>query len=251
MTKIVTNENLRQTKWPHHAYCFVGPRIEAICAVHQILESDFAFRTTGNPDYWRGEYDVLLLDDSKEIKRNIDNRPVANEIKVLVIATNFIHLNSQNSFLKLLEEPNGHSVLFLLMPSDSQLLPTIKSRLIFVNQTDWPKAETTKIEENSKVEKKESLFEVETFLAANSAERLKRIEKILAQYKDDKVSKGDLVNFILNLGKGLRQKIDLKERRAETTLALEVIAKSLTYAEGASPSFKTILEYLAIIVPKV
>lgn len=72
------------------------------------------------------------IDDAKEAAREAyitSDRP-----KAIVLAAHTFNIPSQNSLLKLLEEPPSNISFFIVTTSKSALLPTVRSRLPVVNQ---------------------------------------------------------------------------------------------------------------------
>ena len=73
-----------------------------------------------------------MLFRSKEAAREAyiaSDRP-----KAIVLAANTFNIPSQNSLLKLLEEPPSNISFFIITTSKSALLPTVRSRLPVMNQ---------------------------------------------------------------------------------------------------------------------
>jgi DNA polymerase III delta prime subunit len=138
-----------------------------------------------------------------------------------VISTNFITKDAQNSLLKIFEEPRADSVFFLIMPEGTELLPTLKSRMIIIKGLAG----------------KNSLFQVEDFLNAKIGKRFDMISKILKDIKDEKKTKADIIVFVKEL-----------EKSVKGLTAIEDIEKALSYLNDEAPSIKVILEHLALVL---
>ena len=65
----------------------------------------------------------------KELARRFSLKPYLSSFKVAIINdAHFMNSESQNSILKILEEPVGHSVIILVTENPEALLPTVRSR---------------------------------------------------------------------------------------------------------------------------
>jgi DNA polymerase-3 subunit delta' len=98
-----------------------------------------------------------------------------SQIKYIILGANSFNSVSQNSLLKLLEEPPRNIEYIIISPTKSNLLPTVRSRMPII------KGETTyKLQEISLNLSKIDYAEVFTFLKAN--ERVKKSEaKLLVE----------------------------------------------------------------------
>jgi DNA polymerase III delta prime subunit len=216
-------ESFNQTGKLHHAYCLVGDREQVLIELDIFLQKYLKFKTKGSPDFWCGEFNVLKVDDCRKIGESHLSQPVGDQ-KMFVIAANSITKDAQNSLLKIFEEPAAHTTFFLVMPSDADLLPTLKSRLIV------SKSETSA--------KNSSSLSAKKFLLVGVGERLNMITKVMKDIKDEKSVKADVIAFLKELDKSMAKK---KDHRAVTD-----IEKAISYASDESPSLRVILEHLAV-----
>lgn len=69
------------------------------------------------------------IDNARELIRVSLQTPVEGTKRIFVIAAQHIAVEAQNALLKLLEEPPLHAQFFIILPSSSMLLPTLRSRL--------------------------------------------------------------------------------------------------------------------------
>jgi len=220
----------------HHAYGISGVKKKVEAELYDFLTNDLKFPIKGNPDFWRGEYNVFKIDDSRFLNENHINKPVKYDRKIFVISANFMTKDAQNSLLKIFEEPKADTVFFLILPSFSDLLPTLKSRLLI-----------SKGEGDSK----DPLFKAEEFLSAQVGKRLQITSKIVKDIKDEVITKSDAIIFMKNLEKVIKGNLKLKNAhnaRSGSLLAVEDIEKAISYAGDESPSIKVILEHLALVL---
>jgi len=99
----------------HHAYCLDGEKSKLFPELCNFLDSEFCFKTTGNPDFWYGESDTFGIDDGRRLKEMVSKKPFdkAQGKKIFVLAFNFITNEAQNSLLKIFEEPTEETHFFI------------------------------------------------------------------------------------------------------------------------------------------
>lgn len=218
----------------HHAYCLEGDCNHILPLIIDFLEKDLKFNIQDNPDYWYGNFNVLKIDDARSIKNKHQNKPIVHDRKVFIISTNFITKDAQNSLLKIFEEPSADTVFFLVLPSATNLLPTLRSRLIVFN-IDNPVSDDNEVS----VAKK--------FLKSKVGDRLKMTKKIIDDISDEKSNKADVIRFLKSLEKEMHilikgKKLNIKNSRFED------IEKAISYLNDESASIKVILDHLALVL---
>ena len=106
----------------HHAYCILGNAEDVVKELEKFFLKELKFSTKNNPDFWRGEFDVMDIADGRAIKILHQNKPTTGDKKIFVISANFITEKAQNAMLKLFEEPRGDTHFFLILPSFTKIL---------------------------------------------------------------------------------------------------------------------------------
>ena len=228
-----------QGKNLHHAYCIVGDTDKIISELEKFFKKEFKFSFQGNPDFWFAKFDTLNVESSRMIKETHFQKSVVGESRVSIISTNFITEQAQNAMLKMFEEPALGTYFFLISPTALNLLPTLKSRMIFVDANEEGKAER-KANKNS--------LDAKEFLFATVGERMKKIKKLLDAISDEKESKIEAVNFLNTLEVEIHRHTKMSKATERELFILEEIEKCRSYASDPSPSIKTLLEHLALIV---
>jgi len=220
----------------HHAYAILGDRKEVKEELFAFLTKDLKFPVIGNPDFWQRDFNVFKIDDSRDLNEAHVNKPVKYDRKVFVIFANFMTKDAQNSLLKIFEEPRADTTFFVVLPSGTDLLPTLKSRMIFGRGEN---------------EKSDSVLSANDFLLAKTGKRLEIVSKIVKDIKDEKINKSDAITFIKNIEKVIKENWKLKKTdggRSEHFLAIEDIEKAISYAGDESPSIRVILDHLALVL---
>ena len=220
----------------HHAYLLIGS--DAIHAeLLSILEKKHNISTSTGQDFFDQSYEHMTIDEVRDIKIAHSMRPVEeNGKKIFIIRAHMIGHEAQNALLKMLEEPAEYAHFFLIVPSASLLLPTVKSRMKAVIQDSG-----FKIQDDAQDELVE---EAKKFLKMSPAKRLDMIKKVTEDIKKEKKTKQDVINFLNAI-----QMVVYKEKGVtEGKLALEAIEQTRNYMQDRSPSVKMLLEYVALNV---
>lgn len=127
----------------HHAYILSGPEAPAKMECVQRLAADFSAQKSGAEEAFqrirRGNHpDFLLItpdeglvsvDSIRTLPKSLAYPPLEAERRVVVIeGAQAMNAQANNALLKILEEPPGHTMFFLLCREPAELLPTIQSR---------------------------------------------------------------------------------------------------------------------------
>ena len=155
-----------------------------------------------DPDVIVCSYLRMGVADARTLVEQAILRPVASDCRVFIVSAKTILPDAQNALLKLFEEPNAHSIFFLIIPSEDLLLPTLRSRLFAYAQKDletthpdfdaWKKlGYTGRIDEVArrlKAEEKEWVSNIyrgfEAYAHLEKKESLLRDALMISMYKD-------------------------------------------------------------------
>lgn len=226
------NFDLKLNNLEFNAYCLIGNEKVATKLIKQ-LEDEFSIPKEGNPDFIYKKIINFGIDDARDLKSEHEIRPISDKGKkiFIILVDNILH-EAQNALLKLFEEPNAQTHFFLIVQSRSLLLPTVKSRLHFVEST---KEEKTDLEDIQDL--------VDKFLKSNKVKRLEIVKKIVDDISKDKVSKVYALDFVYCLEKTIHQNGINGNKES-----FEAISLVLKYINDRAPSIKMLLEYLALSV---
>ena len=207
----------------HHAIIFpVLDRVSFLQHLRDYLEEEKHIHEVT-------ESNVIDIDTARELK--LWNNKSYGAPKTMILSFHTITIPAQNALLKILEEPQTDTRFILITSHIGGLLPTVRSRL----SEEKVKVETT-IDTSVKV-----------FLKTSPSTRMKlsEVEELL-ELKDneDRKDREKLQSFISNLLQVLiQEKVD-KE-------ILKEVAQFNIYASDPSSSGKSLLEYLALRVPRI
>ena len=172
---------------------------------------------------------VLDIDTARAIQ-SWANTPY-NDKKIGLVSFHTITIPAQNALLKIIEEPPLHVQFIFVTSNKENLLPTLLSRLNYVQHEN----ETT-----SKME------DAETFLKTKAQMRMKlpQITVLLAKVdEEDRKDRESVRLFILELAQALRNK---KAPAHYVTETLEIAS----YAGLPSSPTKALMEYLSLLLPE-
>jgi len=227
----------------HHAYCLEGKREFILNELLKFLENVFKFRTKGNPDFYYGDFDTLGIDEGRAINEMQSRKAVSAPRRIFVIAANFITMETQNSLLKMFEEPAGGAVFFLIISSASILLPTLRSRMMIVNLSKGAEIGGTRKSAIS-----ENVFDAKKFIESVAGERLAMVKKITDKIADEEISRSVAIEFLNGVEMEILNKSGSSEAKKKNLFIFEEIDKCRNYAGDRSPSIKTLLEHIAVIL---
>lgn len=213
----------------HHAYLFTGNKESIVPSLFDFFENTLKIKTKGNPDFYYREFNSFGITDSREVQNMASKKVFSGNLKIFVVSFFSITHEAQNSLLKLFEEPTKTTHFFIITPTESVLLPTLRSRLFFTPSVTYE--DTTSVL-------------TEDFLKAQKSKRIKLLQEII-ENKD----KAQASRFLGDLEKRLRKVVNLKTADAATITAFKEIQKARQYLNDRSPSVKMLLEHISLVTP--
>lgn len=220
----------------YHSYIVEGDPVITAPLLRDFLEgrSDIG---KDNPDILCQSYDSFTINDTARIKDWHTNRGVTDRKRVCIIGTKFINHEAEQSLLKIIEEPNVGTHLFIIVPNASLLLDTIRSRTHLV-----------KIEN-----KTESPFEkvASVFISATKAGRLEIVADLIESNKNNENSGGlrfQATELLNEIEKVVYLKFKENKDDEHTQFILEELQKNRLYLSTPGASVKMILEHIALVL---
>lgn len=214
----------------HHANLVIGEKESVVPELETFLEKSFNFNTRGNPDYWKEEFDLFGIDESRRIIESHSRKGFDSGKKIFVLSLNSISLEAQNALLKMFEEPVPATHFFVIVPTVEMIIPTLRSRFLIINT----------IKENN-----ESNKELATLFVKSSMAKRMNIVADLVEAKDKRK--------VEQLFQGLEMIYDPNKGIAlETTqFFFDEIFLCEKYVGDRASSVKLLLEHLALTLPRV
>ncbi len=177
------------------------------------------------------EYDQLKIGQVKEIVQLSSRKPINNKFQILVIKFSYIFHEAQNALLKTLEEPPSSTKFIIVTLHDTELLPTILSRLQL--DADYSVRNSC----NVSVDKTNNHFR--NFLEIPYKQRLSIIETITKEKNHE---------WISDFKKGLYQWLDSDNVKMNCDRFQKILTVSQYLLKRGSNN-KMLLEFLAIYLP--
>lgn len=184
-----------------------------------------------NPDFLLHKSDSLGIKDSQEIILKASQTPLLGSKKVIAIETSSFTPEAGNALLKTLEEPHTGTHFFIIVPSIEVVLPTLRSRLIIVENP---------VSTKELVEEKENFCREFTKSLPNK--RMDQTKDLLQDRRGSVEFLNDLEVFIAG---------NSAKKRVELAPALEEIQKAKKFIYDRSSNLRMILEHLALALPKM
>ncbi len=212
----------------HHAILVEGEPIASLELIKSgLVES--GFNIDGNPDIFFLSYQKFGIEDARNVIEVSLGAPVKDEKKIIVFNFESITNEAQNAFLKIFEDPSPQLKFIINTYTADGLLPTLRSRLSII-----------------KSEKEIEIVNVESFMKKSVGEKMKEIERIVKESKDDG-SKQEIKHFLLGIHSFLLQRVK-KGENGDNLVALKATLKALDYLEDKSSSTKLLLESVVLVL---
>lgn len=214
----------------HHAYILVGERESLVGIALSRIEKEWGMKTKRNPDLALLRFDTMTIDDARALKEAAWRTSLTGGRKGFIIAANGIARDAQHALLKTVEEPTEGTHFIFILPSAETLLPTLRSRLETL-RTDSPALS------------KENLSLASDFLHAAAPERLKVVQALIKEVEKADAGNGKLLDFL--------DALEVSAHGKGAGAALREILEVKKYGRDRSPSWKLLLEHLALVLPKM
>lgn len=214
MLNTLSKENL------HHTNICVGAREDIILEIDGLISKLTPHVT--HIERLVYEYDKFLIADARHIFSIHLHKTSQDSMQIICIAFNSTTIESQNSLLKMLEEPRPNTYFFIIVPSKKTILPTVLSR---AHLFEFKHA--THVSDST-----------HSFIKANYAIRFETVKKIIDNLKDEKITKQDVIEFV--------EELESYTHAQGNTKLLKRIIEIKEYLKDPGASVKQLLEYLAV-----
>jgi hypothetical protein len=210
---------------------------EGIAAALSFGEQELSL-SVQSPDLLTLRHGLFSVDDARFVTELASRAPVQGEAKLIVIAAGRIFHEAQNALLKTFEEPAPGTYLVLIVPSEGNIIPTLRSRLLPLPGTESASGLSSEAEE---------------FVSGTARTREKVIKDILERAKsDDQEEKQAARLAALRLAEGIAHKAytaHKKKESPELRALLEDLSRLIPVLHERSAPLKPILEHLSLTVP--
>lgn len=218
-----------------HAYLLVGDLDESLARARAHIEKELGLQTEGNPDVTVLRTPSFSVEDARELI-SFSMQTSVGASRAIIISTSRIFEPAQNALLKLFEEPTPGLTLYLLVPSEGLLLPTLRSRLVEIA------GETGTLER------------AYAFLRLSQEDRKQHLDRLLDRSKSDKQEEKQAAReeALLLVGELTRYIHALPVRKGSEGGKLELLRDLSSFSavlHDRSAPLKLIFEHLQLVLP--
>lgn len=225
----------------YHAYLLVGDRISWQEILERELKRNLKIdNLSAHPDIFWQSYDSFGIKDSHVLIEKESRKSFSGGGRFFILEINSATPEAQNALLKTFEEPIPNTHFFVIARSAETFLPTVCSRMQII--THVIHKEGSPPEGGACV-----IIKGEDFLRLDLPDRLEFLQKEFLKNKDK--SKSEIIDFVVELEKTLRSRIEMGKITKDEELALYELEKSRRYLENPRSSNRLILEHLAFVLP--
>lgn len=230
LEKHIQKENL------HHAYLLAGDINNTLENLYSLL-TNFGIKIEQNPDFHLLSYDTLKIDDARSIKSLSENKSFDGSKKIFVISVNNFLPESQNTLLKIFEEPKDNMHFFVISKNVNSFLPTLRSRCYLIN-----------LEQNKNINP-----EIEKFLNSTLQNKIDYVKNLLDTDEDkgEASARTLALEFLDQIESALHRKILVSRFDLDNNMSIFqkiFIARKYIRQSGSSP--KNILEAIVLNLPE-
>ena len=206
----------------HHAILFEGDTTQALKAAERYIKDILGITMQQNPDVVHFILERFTIEHARELKEQAAQTPLGSA-RVFIIKTTSILGEAQNALLKLFEEPSSRSHFVIILPNASQLLPTVRSRLLHAGTF---------------TQQERQLERAELFLSSTIGERIEMVEDIIKN--KDRTTARELIHEIEHAlhSKGVTNNVE----------SLKDVALASQYILDTSSSVKHVVLHIATTV---
>ena len=129
-------ETYQRTGNIHHAYLIEGEPRRLLPKVLEIVEEISGESSSANPDVYLVRVPKFLIDEARDIREKAWRRPFGRGPKFFVISAQSLTVEAAQALLKIFEDPPSRTHFFLLVPSLSVVMPTLRSRFFVISSAN-------------------------------------------------------------------------------------------------------------------
>ncbi|MFA6253645.1 MAG: hypothetical protein WC640_00065 [Candidatus Paceibacterota bacterium] len=236
--------SLNANLFSHHAFLLTGDRefwrgiVEKELKIFLKLEN-----LNSSPDILWQSYESFGIKEAHTLIEREARKGFGTQGRFFVLEISSITPEAQNALLKTFEEPAPDAHFFIIARNAEIFLPTLRSRMIILSSG----AEFGQNEVGLQVSPKSNFVDADHFLKLDFPDRLDFIQKEFLKNKE--TNKSAIIDFVIELEKTLRDKIEIKKITKDEEFALHELEKCQRYLQNPRSSNRLILEHLALILP--
>lgn len=220
----------------NQAFVIEAEEEKGIAVATHWIAKELGIAAVANPDVIVLRYGLLSVEDARKVCELAIGAPFRGNAKVIIVAAGRAYHEAQNALLKLFEEPPQGIYLFFILSSLGGLLPTLRSRVQILGESDTH----TTIRE-----------EAEVFIRATKEKRSALIKKLTTgSDEDERRENREEAIAIIN---GVEQAAYAAFKKKES-VELAALLQDISVLRGnlydRSAPVRMILEHLSLVIPK-
>ncbi|NCS99055.1 hypothetical protein GW764_02600 [Candidatus Parcubacteria bacterium] len=221
----------------HHFHLLEGNRQDIESELIEFLSNEFGIDPNDKSLYFFHDFDQVQVGDSRALSMQAQIKTPEGKKMVFLIFANSINHQAQNALLKMLEEPSARTYFFMVLPRVDGLLPTFKSRAVVVRHSSV----------DAQTSSNAGLPSLSDLRKKTVGDRLKFVEELVKEIKDEKRNRVDarqlIQNLILDFQKELEEKPDI-----EKTKDIKILMQIEDYLGDSGASIKILLERAVLLL---
>lgn len=200
-----------------------------VIQLNKILLEHFDFETRNNPDFYIFEGDIFGIDNVRDFIDWSYIKPFVSNKKVSFIKIQSITTEAQNALLKILEEPKNDNYVFINLPSESEIIKTLISRVRVVYFDD------------ESVQNKSKFFELDKM------QKIEYIRKKMKFEKSRKATNSFIDDLILNFSKEIPESHN-REAILNSSKKSKILLKAKYFINKGGSSNSMILDWVSTVL---
>ena len=229
-------EHFKETGYLHHAHIIEGDAEELLPLLLAALERNMGIVAEGNPDVSILNYPLFGVEESRLLNEMQSHSAFGKDAlsrKIFMVGTKSLTREAQNALLKTFEEPTAGTHFFVVVPNVDTILPTLLSRMIFVDGTKSGK----KSDDTKKI--------AEDFLRSSLKDRFAMAKKLTETKKGEPADRDKIRRILDQMERILYERTKGKPSNHFFRELYQV--KTYLSDRGSSP--KILLDHLVLALP--
>lgn len=230
-------EHFKKTGYLHHAHIIEGDKNLLTPVLLELVEKHMGIFPHNNPNFSVLSCKTFGIDEARALSEN-QSRAGFSETgelsrKLYVIAADSFTHQAQNALLKTFEEPTLGTHFFIIVPHVDNILPTLRSRLVFVG-----------LGKNNADDETRAL--AQKFLASSLEERFAMSKKLTEKKGDDPIDREKIRRMFDHIERMLYAQMAGKPDRG----VFAELYQAKKYLSDNGSSAKMLCDHVAIVIPR-
>lgn len=211
----------------HHAYLIEGDKTEIIPEILDLVKGEEIVEII---------LDSFKIEDTRNLKSYVAQKPFADTKKIYIIAVNNILLEAQQAMLKIFEEPIPDTHFFLILPDKNILLKTLLSRFYVIQKDNSLSKQGPALNQEAK-----------KFIKMTGTAKINFLKDLLEEEDAENLALESPRSKALNFLNDLESELYMSRGTLDTSV-YEQIFKVRELLRMPGSSVKTLMESIALMI---